>query len=533
MGVTAANTIESPARSQESLRLLKNSAWSLGGWGVTTALSFVAVPITVAQLGADAYGILSLLLTVVAPLGLLDFGMGEATVKHMAESLGRADDRQAESYFRSTMLFNLVVALAGMAALIGGADWMIHAAFNIPEKLAPLAVTVLHLVGVNWAIAQISQTFIGALTARQCYRTIATGLAVSQISTQLVGISVLLAGGNLVHFVAAQTLCWSVALLGWFVAVKRNFRGFRLSPTLDLGAFQQTASMGVWQLINKVGGIFANRAQFWLLGAMLAVSAVGHYNLCYQIVTVAYLVAFKVGQVMLPAVSHLQGEGRMKEAAQHTVNAMWLSSVFGAALISVVIGFSGDILRLWIGPAVADEAASTLRILASHNAISMLFAVPNFFLLGSGRASWLAWMAIAQGIITFAVAAYLVPVFGLSGAAMGVLCGSVVHIFVLVLIWTKALREWIDAKAYFSAVIGPVALGIGAGYLVATGKTAVGFHPGWGGLVFAGTVVGLAGIFTLLGVEACHSSGRLRLEELKGLLQLIVGKLRGAARART
>lgn len=472
------------AKSQAG-QLARNSLWSLGAWAATTALNFVAVPITVHQLGAEPYGVLSLLLTVIAPLGLLDFGMGEATVKFMAESLGRGQRQEAEAYFRSTLGFNLGVGCVGAVVLAGLSSWLVHSVFNIPVVLQDTAVRVLMLVGVNWLVAQVTQTFVGALTALQGYRAIGVGQTAAQALTLGTGILVLLAGGGLLQLVAAQSLCGIVALFGWRWMLRRQLPDFNFTPALHRSALRDTAGMGVWQLVNKVGGIFANRAQFWLLGVLLPVAAVGYYNLCYQVVTLAYMVAFRVGMVIFPAVSRLEGEGRSEEAATQTVLAMWLSSAVGAALIAVIIAHGHDMLRLWVNLTVADASTGALQLLAAHNCISMLYAVPSFYLLGCGRAQWSAWMAIAQGTVTFAAAAALIPWFGLNGAAAGVLVGSTAHVVTLTLLWLRILRRWIPAGAYFGALAGPAFVGIAFGVLGACLHRWSGLSLGWGGLLLS------------------------------------------------
>jgi len=505
------------AKSQAG-QLARNSLWSLGAWAATTALNFVAVPITVHQLGAEPYGVLSLLLTVIAPLGLLDFGMGEATVKFMAESLGRGQRKEAEAYFRSTLGFNLGVGCVGAVVLAGLSSWLVHSVFNIPAALQATAVSVLMLVGVNWLVAQVTQTFVGALTALQGYRAIGLGQTAAQALTLGTGILVLLAGGGLWQLVAAQSLCGVIALFGWRWMLRRQLPDFNFTPALHRSALRDTAGMGVWQLVNKVGGIFANRAQFWLLGVLLPVAAVGYYNLCYQVVTLAYMVAFRVGMVIFPAVSRLEGEGRSEEAATQTVLATWLSSAVGAALIAVIIAHAHDMLRLWVNLSVADASTGALRLLAAHNGISMLFAVPNFYLLGSGRAHWLAWMAIIQGTITFSAAAFFIPLWGLAGAALGVFVGSAAHVGILGLLWVRVLRRWMPAATYFGALAGPVLIGIGLGYAGAYLRQRFGHSVGWGGLLLNAGGTFAAAVLALLWLDAwVMPGGRARVGRVMSL----------------
>jgi O-antigen/teichoic acid export membrane protein len=79
-----------------------NSLWSITGWGGALIVSFIASPILIRLLGRDQYGLMALLNTIVAPMGLLDFGIGEATVKYVTESIGRKNYSAVGKHARST-----------------------------------------------------------------------------------------------------------------------------------------------------------------------------------------------------------------------------------------------------------------------------------------------------------------------------------------------------------------------------------------------------------------------------------------------
>ena len=120
----------------------------------------------------------------------------------------------------------------------------------------------------------------------------------------------------------------------------------------------------------------------------------------------------------------MEGQGREKQAARLTIQANWiLTSVALSGFVPLAV-FAHDILRLWIGPVFANQATSVLRILTLGIGIACLFAIPNFYLLGTGRARWLAAMSFAQGLITLAVSALLIPVWAWMAQGGGSLWGQ-------------------------------------------------------------------------------------------------------------
>ena len=90
-----------------AVRVAGNSLWSILGWFGALLLGFIASPILIRLLGRDEYGLMALLNTILMPMGLLDFGIGEATVKYVSESVGKKDYVGAERHVRSTLAFKI------------------------------------------------------------------------------------------------------------------------------------------------------------------------------------------------------------------------------------------------------------------------------------------------------------------------------------------------------------------------------------------------------------------------------------------
>ncbi len=97
---------------------------------VRVLVGLVAVPLYTRLLGMSQWGLLALFQAAVAPLVLLD-GMGAATVKYVAEALGRGDDREAIGVVRGALLVNVVAGLLGAAALALLAPWLATSLFAV------------------------------------------------------------------------------------------------------------------------------------------------------------------------------------------------------------------------------------------------------------------------------------------------------------------------------------------------------------------------------------------------------------------
>lgn len=452
--------VSSQLPSFSMVRMAGNSLWSLIGWGGALVLGFVISPIQIRLLGETHYGLMALLSSIIAPMILLDFGMGEATVKYVAESIGAGDYRRVDKYIRNTLFFNMGVGILGALGIVLLANVLATRVFNIPPESLRLACKCLYWMGATWLINQTRQTFIGAITAKQRYDLINIGNLLSQALTALAGVGVLALGGGLLEFTQAQAIVGALVGVGWLITARRLFPALRFIPTIDRGIFRQTFGYGFWQMLNLFGGIVAGQSQRWLLGILLPVATVGFYNIGSQLNVVVYMVAYRIGAILFPAVSQLQGQGQEARAARLSLQASWMvSTIVIAGLVPLVV-FAPDVLTMWINPDFAIKTAGVTRILSLATAGGAMFAVLNFYLLGIGRVKWLAAMSFVQGFLSLAGTAVLIPLLGLEGAGWGYALIMLAHLTVLGLIWIKIIRRWISGWIYFTAVFSSGIVGL-------------------------------------------------------------------------
>lgn len=472
-------------------QLARNSLWNLAGLAGSLAVNFVSVPILVHRLGNDQFGLLGLVLSMVSPLGLLDFGMSDATVKYVAESIGRNDLKEVERYFRSTLMFNIVVGILGAAAIMALARWLVQDAFHIGSDHQNVAMLALGWVAAMWCFTQVRQTFISLFTAHQRYDVLNIATTSTQIVTVLSGLTALWLGGGLLDVVMAQCFAVAASTVFWIFMARRFFPFIWIAPSIDRRTFRSTMGFGIWQMLNNLGGIVSQQSQRWLLGSMLPVASVGYYNIALQLSMVPYLPAGKIGQVLFPQVSHLQGQNREHEAGVLMVNATWMLTILSLGLFIPLAVFAPQILSLWIGPEVSSQTSTLLRILCLGNLMGCLFQIPNYFLLGTGRAHWLAAMSFFQGLLTLLGCVVLIPRIGIQGAGWGLVLGTLVHFVILSLLWIRIMRTWLPSSNYFAGVFGPYVAGVALA-IIGSAMISESLVPtSWIWVISAGSAIGL------------------------------------------
>src|SRR3989337_278559 len=96
---------------RRSHRFLKNLSVGFISRGWQIGLVLMTTPYIVNKMGTDAYGLLSIILTMVGYFNLADFGMGNTVVKYLSEYLARKDNEMVKKLVRTAFVYYGIVGL--------------------------------------------------------------------------------------------------------------------------------------------------------------------------------------------------------------------------------------------------------------------------------------------------------------------------------------------------------------------------------------------------------------------------------------
>ena len=503
-----------------------NSIWNAAAFAVSLLITFVTTPLYLHRLGESSYGVLILITSILTPLGLLDLGIGPATIKYVAESESIGNRAQSNNYIRSTLLFNLLVGIAGAILLVALARILTQSVFKIPVGDQSVAQNALYWVALRWLAMQVSNTFSGIPVALRRYQAYAIGAMLGNSSINIMGLVALYAGGDLAMVTQVQAWATIAATGMWILISRRLLPGIRIWPHWHPTSFFKTFRFGVWQMASNVGALFAHETERALLGILISATAVGLYNVAWSVHVAAFSLITALGQVLFPTFSHLQGLGRHEQSSRIILQATWSLGILSAGLYVPLFVFAQDLLTLWVGPAVAWPAHGVLQVLALAGLVASLFIVPNFYLMGIGVTKWLAWLAFLQGTITLLVSLLLIPSLGLNGAAWGVLASTLTHLVFVFLTWRYFLREWIRGRVFFSLFAGILVMSVGMGLILSVVRQAIHWTPTWVTFILAYGLCAGATVGAVVLTDALLPGGRSRRQEAKGLFVRLIPQLR-------
>lgn len=441
-----------------------NMAVSFVGYAVPMLVNLVATPLLLRSLGPAAYGLQSLVAVIIGYLAVIDMGLDLPIIKYLAEDHAKGDTAAANRLLSTTLQIYTAIGLLGMAIIVLAAEWLARHVFTVPAELVPEAVLVFRLAGIG---------FLGSVTL-SWGRAVAMGLqrfditygvtVVTSTAGVALGLVMVYAGYGVVGYVLMRVITSLVAGVAYFVFAKRLVPTLHVQVGIERATMLRVRSYISYGAINRVMGSVVGRLDQTLIGIWLGVAAAGIYAVPFMIVSsLGYMIAYMLGFIF-PMASELHSLQQLERLHDIFIRSSRFIAAFGAMIFVPLLVLGDRFLMVWVGPTVAGQAASVLRILVVSSYLStVLVTLPNSIMVGIGRIQEFTIYGLVRGLFIALLCLTLIRPFGLNGAALALLLSNGVDLvyFLAVLrrhLHVSPLALW--RKAYCAPTVLAVALGL-------------------------------------------------------------------------
>ncbi len=389
------------------------------GWVMLMALAFV--PLYIAFLGIESYGIIGFYTTLSAVFSILDLGIGTTLNRELARR--SVDPDQAQEM--RDLVRTLEIIYWGIAVLIGllvillapfiARHWL--QGEHLPQSTIEQAIMLMGLVMVvQWPIMFYS----GGLNGLQ--HQVLNNVLASGVAT-LRG-----AGAVLVLWLVSPTLeayfLWQIAVSLLGVVLTGFFLWRRLPKGAGPPRFRFDQFRSVWRFAAGMSGIsivslLLVQTDKFLLSTLLPLKMFGYYTLASSVAAASVFLVAPIVTAILPKFSQIVAVGDETGLAKLYHQASQLASVAIIPPVLMVVFFSYDLLYLWTGSLTTTQNTFILvSLLAIGYGLNGLMYMPYTLQLASG------WPGLALKINTVAVLVlvpalfFIVPRYGAIGAAL-------------------------------------------------------------------------------------------------------------------
>ena len=414
------DTVANGALDLTSNRLLaRNVAVNLVGWVLPAAVALFAVPSLTRGYGAERFGLLSLVWSLVGYFTLLDLGLGRAVTQLVAARLGRATPSELAAVAWTALTLLAAIAPLASVPLFVEAHALAARVLRTTADVQPDVAVAARVLAFAVPLAVVTSGLRGLLEAMQAFPI---------INALRIPIAVLTYAGPLVVLPFAprdRLLTWAVIALGvgralvtlahaW--AVFRTIPWMRSAPRWSARDARQLLSMGGWLSVSNLLAPVLIVADRFALANASAASVTGYYAAAQEVATKMWLFTGALFPVFFPAIALVwrSAPERASALADRSTRVV-LGGLFPVAL-ALVIG-APELLRAWLGAAFAAESAAPLQVLAIGLYVNCVATGPYTAIQAAGRPKITAVSHLAQ-IVPFAAALWwAAPRYGATGVA--------------------------------------------------------------------------------------------------------------------
>lgn len=430
-------------------------------WMVAMGLLFL--PWYVRILGMEAFGLVGLMLSFQGILQLFDFGIGGATNRELsrrAHDLARADSTRDMLRSSEIVIWLLAASIALSVWVCSG--WMAEHWLHLEKVDSHQAGRAIAIMGLAIALLWPSTFYANCLSglekqpALNLINTIFSTLRYAGVVPVLLWISpsieAFLVWSALVG--ALQSLI--MALATWR-SIPAGSRSSRWSD-IELRHSQKFAGglfvIGVLALINSQLDRLA-------LASLRPLEDLGYYTLALSVASGLGRMVQPMFNALYPRFNRLVARNDKATLSELYHLSSQLLTVVVASVAAILIVFARDVLWLWSGDtSVTERAALPMAILVTGSALNGLVTIPYALQLAHGWTRLAAGLNAASLLMTLPLCLWLIPRYGMVGAAMLWLLTNLISLVVGVPLMHRRLLKGQAARWAFSDTAPPLLAGL-------------------------------------------------------------------------
>lgn len=405
--------------SEVARRSANNAAYSLADYLLSPILMLLATPFLVARLGLQDYGIWMLANAFVGSVGVLNLGLGDATIKYVSTYRAKMDQVGVARVVRSTL--TIYVMLGGLVAAVVffTSPLLVRRVFNIDPQHQMMAIRAFQIAGAGLVVRSIDSVFTAALRGYERYDLAAKVTMSVRVLTIGAAVVLVLLGHGVVAILLASVVAIALGAGVQAVLARRLVPELSFYPTLHRTALREIFSFGLYSWIQAVGGVIFSQVDRLLIAAMLGTREVAYYSVCLQLAQQVHALAAASFHFLFPLTSGTHEGGNREQLRRIYGRCVFVNFVMATVLALPLIVFGQTILRLWMGVDFASHTHALLAILALAFWLLSINVVPHNALLGLGKVRFVAVSNLAGGLFSALGAIGLISLMGLNGAAVG------------------------------------------------------------------------------------------------------------------
>jgi O-antigen/teichoic acid export membrane protein len=441
-------------------QLIRSISSNWVAFAFSAGLAFFLSPFIVHHLGNVAYGVWTLIVSMISFMGLLDLGLRGAVTRFVSSNHTQGNHLQSSRVVSAAFWLRIWICLGivGTSLIVAS---IASRVFHIPQSLQWSARWAIILVGTSLALTLASGVFGSVLVALNRF-SLVSGVSILQSLVRALGLVLLLKSGH--GILGLAILEFSISLGAGVALWMLCFRAYpQLHISLrrpDPAVLRQLVSYSFYAfLIHSATQLIYNTDNI-VVGAFVSAEAVTFYAIGGSLLEYLRQVVSSVTMIFMPLASNFEARGEQAQLRRLLVQGT-RGALFIALPIALALFFRGHtFIQLWMGDQYAGVSGRVLEILL----ISQTFSIANFtsgnIAFGLAKHRPFALSVVCEALANLTLSIILVRRMGIYGVAWGTIIPNLLIQFVFwpryickllgIPVWPYLWQSWI--RPFIAAV---------------------------------------------------------------------------------
>ncbi|MGA9669439.1 MAG: oligosaccharide flippase family protein [Terracidiphilus sp.] len=418
-------------------RHLTNAAYGVLDYVSYPLGMLLVAPIVLHRLGASEYGLWMISTAVISAGGIIASGFSDANIQRVAHLRGACEPDLIPHTVRSMLGINLVLGLMLMTiAWIAAPFAASHIAVARQTPSIECLIS-LRIASVLILLRSVETVGVSTQRAFEQYRgTVQISTAVRLLTLGLAAALAWLGHGT-VSILVATAIVMALGTYMQFRQLRRILGPVSLWPVFQASETRILLGLGVFVWLQAISAVVFGQFDRILLGVSLGALAVAPYSLCVQFAHPILGLSASGLNFLFPYLSGRAStisSAALKRTLLKAFVCNFLMVACGAGALLLV----GDrLIRLWAGPAVAQEASRILTPIVMGSALMGLGVTGTYAMQALGLFRTVAFIGMGSRAVMLLLMMVLLRYMGLQGLALSRLCYGSVALLVYLPLLTR------------------------------------------------------------------------------------------------
>lgn len=475
-------------------KTIRNVFFNLASQALILGTSFITTPYIVNKLGADSYGVVILLSTILGYLSFLDLGLSGALIRYLTECASVHDWERFRRILWSSLIFYAFISLIVVTLLALIPSQSILHVINIPPQLHN-TFTIAFLVGIAaWVIGFLILPPHAILWAYHRLDMTSFLVLISGALQPILTVIALFLGYGIVG-VSIATLLTSVTVSTTTIWMSTRLHRSWGKPIWDPQSLKPLFRYGGWLTLAQVVIQVVGSLDKILIGSYLGPASVGYYSISISLPLKLWIIHGAFVSSAFPLIVSLKAHSASSAEVFHLVSRFARSILLLLSPFSLFFMFFGyTFVSAWISETYARNGLFCIMLASVYSLISGFSHIFHALLRAWERPD------LSTKVYLFTTLGYLPLLYvfirwlGISGGALALVLFSVIELLLILRFVQKIFK--IKLSSWYSILLNRhffILMIIGA--LLALIQLFASWNSFWKLFVLGGTFLLLSGSY--------------------------------------